>query len=165
MSNDHYHVDHAGYVPTDPPRHPSQPGPQMRPAPAATEQRVYVPHAPPPPPQHAPPPPPPPNPVAEPVREGSVTLSRPYRAHGIDVSEITLRRPVGRDIARHGNPFRVHTDDQMRIQHVETDYAKIIGYLPLLSTPQLPASTVAEMAFEDLEAVASELIRFFVRLG
>jgi Phage tail assembly chaperone proteins, E, or 41 or 14 len=44
----------------------------------------------------------------------TVTLSRPIKAHGGDVSEIKLKEPTARSFFSHGEPFKVKvlTDDK-----------------------------------------------------
>jgi hypothetical protein len=37
----------------------------------------------------------------------TVTLSRPVKAHGGEVSEITLKEPLARSFFNHGEPFKV----------------------------------------------------------
>lgn len=98
------------------------------------------------------------------AEDGVVHLSRGYRAHDLDdLRVIKLRRPVGRDIKRCGNPARYETDAQGRITNIEVKWDVVAAYIPLLASPPVPSATVDEFEFEDLDACAAVIVPFFVR--
>lgn len=95
--------------------------------------------------------------------ENVVVFSKAYQAHGEDVRRIRLRRPVTKDIKVCGTPIRPHIGDDGRIVDIEIKWDVVARYIPLLSDPPLPPSTVDKMEFFDLDACAGVLARFFVR--
>lgn len=104
------------------------------------------------------PPPPPTNP-------NEVVLSRAYMAHGELVDKITLRRPTTREIKKCGVPIKVQADGMGRIIDMEMKWDVVAAYIPLLASPPLPASTVDEFDYFDLDACGAVLAPFFVRLA
>jgi hypothetical protein len=108
--------------------------------------------------------PPAPSPAAPALKPGEVVLSRAYRAHDIEVSRITLRAPVGRDIKAIGNPVKLRFDATGRIEDIDMHYDRVMQYIVMLASPPLPPSTVDEFAFDDIDACAGVLAPFFVKL-
>lgn len=103
------------------------------------------------------------DPVPTDDNNGVVELSRPYRAYDIDVSKITLRRPVTRDIKRCGNPLKLTTGADGRVTDIDVRWDVVAAYIPLLASPPLPQSTVDEFEFVDLDACAAVIAGFFAR--
>lgn len=81
------------------------------------------------------------------------------------VQRLTFRAPVGRDIAKCGNPIKLITAPDGTIRDIEVRWDAVIKYIPLLATPPVPPSTAEEFSYFDLDACASALIPFFVRFS
>lgn len=92
-----------------------------------------------------------------------VVLTREYQAYEIAVRRITLRQPVGRDIAKCGNPLKVMTGADGRVTDIEVKWDVVAKYIPLLASPPMPASTVDSFVFDDLDACAAVIVGFFVK--
>jgi hypothetical protein len=93
-----------------------------------------------------------------------VTFSKPYMAHGEPVRRIMLRRPVTREIKQFGSPVRLKLDDEGRIDEIDCKWDVVASYIPVLSDPPLPPSTVDQLEFVDLDACAGALGPFFMTL-
>lgn len=155
---------------------PSAPVPVYQPQPQAVVppltaypvQPVYAQPAPPPVPQYS-------QPVAMPAQpapaaaappavaadENTVTFSRAYRAHDIEVRSIRLRKPVTKEIRKLGNPLKLNVDEKGVVTDVEIKYDVVANYIPVLSTTPLPPSTVDLFEFADLDRCAGVIVGFF----
>jgi len=98
------------------------------------------------------------------LRENEVVFSKPYRAHDETVTRITLRRPTTREIKVCGSPLRIVSGPDGRVLDIEMKWDVVAKYIPLLSSPPLPPSTVDDLDYFDLDACGAVLAPFFVRL-
>lgn len=83
----------------------------------------------------------------------TVPLRRPIEAHGETVTSITLREPLGGDIARIGMPVNVIGVGG----HVDT--AVVAAYIAELGG--IPPSSVAKLSAADFLALTTEVVDFF----
>ena len=91
--------------------------------------------------------------------DGSTTiqLAQPIRAHGEDVSELTLREPTVKDSMDLGQPFLVilgDGDTGIRIQQ------KVIGQY-IVRLAGIPMSSVEAMSLNDFSAAQAVVLGFF----
>ncbi len=171
-------IDTTGLVPpAQDPNNPPRPTPHMQPAPAAP-QPTPVPAA-----HAAAMPEPTPTPVRADasthavasaqgeatevarvdVNERSVYLSRPYPAFQLMVSEFTVRKPTALELRRCGHPLRNIIDPSSQaVTGVEVNYEAVARYIPLISKPEIPGTTVDQFEIEDLDACASAVVGFFL---
>ncbi|GJE45366.1 phage tail assembly protein [Methylobacterium soli] len=88
-------------------------------------------------------------------------LSKPIKAHGEEIREITFRDPLGADILAVGNPVIVDmASDPPRVTHDERKMAAMISRLG-----GIPTSSVAQMGPQDWVACAWLLTPFFVPMA
>lgn len=160
MANDPYRSGGSEYGAP----YAQQPQPSMRPA-GANPPAAYPAHVDEPWGKGAPAPPAVATAPAAPAEDPNVVIfSRAYEAHGDEIRRITLRKPVTKEIVKCGNPLKFDTDDVGRIRDIEVKYDVVAKYIPLLSTPPLPPSTVANLEFFDLDACAGVICSFFVKI-
>jgi len=146
------------------------PTPTMRPAPPEAYREL---------PEHIQPPPRPQPTAAAPAAaaaaqgqpspadedDDTVVFSKPYVAFGEAVTRIKLRRPVGKDIKRHRNPFKLTVGNDGTVEHIDVDYERVSAYIVACASPPLTLKTTDEMEYEDLERCAGVLVRFFLKLA
>lgn len=83
-----------------------------------------------------------------------VKLTRPIKAHGDEIAEITLREPTGDDVMELGYPFSVGEDGATTIK------AKVVGRY-VVKLADIPMSSVKQICPADFLVLAGELIVFF----
>lgn len=103
--------------------------------------------------------------TSPPLEENEIILSKAYIAHGEPVKRFKIRKPTTREIRECGVPLKLNTDENGRIVDVEMKWDVIAKYVVLLSEPPLPASTVDQFEFFDLDACGAVIRPFFVRLA
>ncbi|MGE3064110.1 MAG: phage tail assembly protein [Hyphomicrobiaceae bacterium] len=95
--------------------------------------------------------------------DGLVELSRAYQAHDVQVRHVRFRRPTTRDLVRCGYPVRqIINSDTGRVESLEMKPDAIAKYIPTLSDPPLPPSTVDQMTLEDFTACAQVICTYFL---
>jgi len=87
-----------------------------------------------------------------------VKLSKPIKAHGEEITEITLREPAVEDVLELGHPFLVVQDDSSK-SAVELRPKVIAEYVVRLA--KVPMSTVKMMTIKDLFACQAAVMGFF----
>ena len=86
-------------------------------------------------------------------------LTTPVQANGKEISELTFRKPNGKDIAENGVPFSSEvTKSGGQRQHI--DSAAIAGYISSLAG--IPPSSVNMLSAEDFMSAMTEIMSFFV---
>lgn len=89
-----------------------------------------------------------------------ITLSKPIKAHGQDVSALTLREVTTKDLIELGNPFTIVLGDgsegSSRIQISNAVVAKYISRLAVI-----PPSSVEQLAPSDFSGIQSVVLGFF----
>lgn len=90
------------------------------------------------------------------------TLSRPYKAHDLDVKVVRLRKPLTAEIRKYGSPIHQFVDER-GLQQFDIKWDTIANYVAVLSDPPLPPSTINAFDFEDLDEVGGGIIRFFIK--
>lgn len=85
----------------------------------------------------------------------TVKLTAPIEAHGDTLSELTLRRPNGKDIRLTGMPFRMSSSDESII----TDAAVVHRYIANLAG--IPPSAVDKLSPVDFFAAMGAVLGFF----
>lgn len=86
-----------------------------------------------------------------------LTLSRPIKAHGDEVEQITLREPTVKDMIEVGQPFLIIAGDGetgVRIQN-----KTVAQYIVRLA--QIPMSSVEQMAPTDFTKAQAVVMGFF----
>lgn len=86
----------------------------------------------------------------------TITLAAPIKAHGEDVSTLTLRRPEGKDVRELGMPYKLMADESMIIQ---TD--AVARYVSRLAA--VPLSSVDQLDPVDFNTLAWTVAGFFLR--
>lgn len=84
-----------------------------------------------------------------------VKLTTPIDAHGETLSELTLRKPNGKDIRINGMPFRMNSSDESII----TDSAVVHRYIASLAG--IPPSAVDRLSPPDWVSAMSTVLDFF----
>lgn len=87
----------------------------------------------------------------------TITLSKPIKAHGEDISEITLREPSVEDTIEVGQPFLIIVGDGdtgIRIQN-----KTVAAYIVRLAG--VPLSSVKAMSLADFGAAQAAVLGFF----
>lgn len=80
-------------------------------------------------------------------------LTKSIKAHGEELTEITMRKPTGEEIMELGFPFSVADGDV-------TPKAKVVGrYIVKLAA--IPLSSVGQISPEDFMSATAEVIGFF----
>lgn len=94
-----------------------------------------------------------------------VVFGQTYMAHGEPVKQIRLRKPVTREIRKHGNPLKLAQDANGMAVVSDLDWDRVARYVVDLSDPPLPPSTVDQLDYFDLDACAGVITGFFVRFA
>lgn len=87
----------------------------------------------------------------------TIALSKPIKAHGEDISELTLREPTVKDTIEVGQPFLIivgEGETGIRIQN-----KTVAAYIVRLAA--VPQSTVEQMSLADFSAAQSAVLGFF----
>ena len=89
----------------------------------------------------------------------TVKLSRPVRAHGEDVSVLTLREPTSEDIMNIGYPVSLKVEDKTGgiIVQNKTEMAAMISTLA-----EVPPSTIKSLHFRDYLKCTGVVTDFFM---
>jgi hypothetical protein len=85
----------------------------------------------------------------------AVTLSRPIKAHGEDITVLTLREPTGDDVERLGLPFSFSADGKT----LRFDMSAVRGYAAALAG--IPPSALKDVAPSDWMGIAGVVAGFF----
>lgn len=97
----------------------------------------------------------------------AVVFANPYIAYGEPVTRVEFRRPLAKDVAKHGNPikpvFGSSPDGREILLDVEIKWDVVVALIPALSRPPLPPSTVDQLEWEDLDACAGVICGFFMK--
>lgn len=89
----------------------------------------------------------------------TVTLSKPIKAHGEEVSTLTFREPTPKDLMQLGFPSLIVPSADGGVSGIEVR-AKVIGaYIARLAG--IPPSSVEAMSVSDFIACQSEILPFF----
>jgi hypothetical protein len=85
-------------------------------------------------------------------------LSKPIIAYGEEVTVLKMRKPMGADLLRVGNPvkFSPYTDPPQ----IEHDYPKLLAMVARLS--KVPSSSLSQIDTDDLTALAWTVTPFFI---
>ncbi len=87
----------------------------------------------------------------------AIKLSKPIKAHGEEISELTLREPTVKDTIEVGQPFLIIVGDGetgIRIQN-----KTVAAYIVRLAG--VPNSTVEQMSLSDFSAAQAAVLGFF----
>lgn len=96
--------------------------------------------------------------------ETIVDLSKPYlAANGEQVTQVRFRRPLGKEIAKYGNPIKPIVNDRGIVDDVDIKWDVMAKLVSALSDPPLPGPTVDRFEWVDLDSCAGVIARFFVR--
>ncbi|TWA69735.1 tail assembly chaperone E/41/14-like protein [Azospirillum baldaniorum] len=88
------------------------------------------------------------------MSDNTVTLKKPIKAHGEEVSALTFREPNGDDIMTCGYPLQMSGDGSF------TPLANVCGkYISRLGN--IPASSVKALTAPDFQACMMTIIPFF----
>lgn len=88
------------------------------------------------------------------MNDNTVTLNKPIKAHGDEVTTLTFREPNGDDIMTCGFPLQMNGDGSF------TPIAGVIGkYISRLAG--IPASSVKALTAPDFQACMMTIIPFF----
>lgn len=90
--------------------------------------------------------------------EITVSLSKPVKAHGADVSELTFRRPTVSDTLDLGMPMGISTEGEATVLFRPTVIAK---YAVRLAS--VPMGTIKALELDDWMAVQGVIQGFFGR--
>jgi len=78
----------------------------------------------------------------------TITLAAPIKAHGADVSTLTLRPPGGKDVRELGFPFKLMTDESIVMQtEIVAHYITRLAGVPMSSVDQLDPSDFNMLAW------------------
>jgi hypothetical protein len=89
----------------------------------------------------------------------TVMLSKPIKAHGEEVTQLTFREPTPRDLMQLGFPSLIVPSADGGVSGIEVR-AKVIGaYIARLAG--IPPSSVEAMSVSDFIACQSEILPFF----
>ena len=91
------------------------------------------------------------------MTEAFVALSKPIKAHGEDLSELTLREPTTKDAMEIGQPFLIIVGDGetgIRIQQ------KTVGQW-IVRLAGIPMSSVEQLGMEDFSKCQAVVLGFF----
>jgi hypothetical protein len=83
-------------------------------------------------------------------------LKTPIIAHGVTISELTFRKPVGKDLILCGYPFKI-TGRGNEVQR-STDMQSVAGLISELA--QIPPSSVGSMSWDDLQEAMGIVLGF-----
>ncbi|MGY3278125.1 phage tail assembly protein [Bradyrhizobium sp. S3.7.6] len=85
-------------------------------------------------------------------------LTKPINAYGEEVKVLKLRKPMGADLLRVGNPvkFSPYTDPPQ----VDHDYGKVLAMVARLAN--VPSSSLERLDTDDLSALAWTITPFFI---
>lgn len=86
----------------------------------------------------------------------TIKLSKPVKAHGEEVSELTLREPTTKDVRELGFPYAVALSEQNRIVF---DAAVVAKYLVKLAG--VPLSSIDQLSLPDFQALQGVVQGFF----
>ena len=88
----------------------------------------------------------------------SIPLTQPLKAHGEEITELTLRQPKAKDCAQIGLPYTIKMDDDGGQQMV-INAAIAARFLSQLAA--VPTSTIHAMTVADFNAAIGVLLGFF----
>ena len=89
------------------------------------------------------------------MSESVVTLSAPIKAHDQEISQLTLRRPTGKDVREMGYPYKLDASQAVILQS-----GVIAAYVARLA--DIPPSSVDLLDPVDLNALGLEIVGFFL---
>jgi hypothetical protein len=87
-----------------------------------------------------------------------VPLTKPIKAHGDEVSSLTLREPTAEDVMEIGYPYLIVTGDD-KSEAIELR-PKIVGRY-VVKLAKIPLSSVKEMSIPDLQTMQAVVMGFF----
>lgn len=83
-----------------------------------------------------------------------IKLSKPVKAHGEEIHELTLAEPDSEVVMELGYPFLIHSGGAMELR------PKVVGdYVVRLA--KVPRSTVKDLTLKDLQACQAAVMGFF----
>ncbi len=86
--------------------------------------------------------------------EITIALKKPITAHGEEVSNLTLREPMAKDIRRIGYPFSVRADETVDLKpDVLAKYIEVLA--------KIPSSSVDEISGPDFMTIQTAIMPFF----
>jgi hypothetical protein len=89
----------------------------------------------------------------------TVTLSKPIKAHGEELTTLTFREPTPKDLMQLGFPQLIIPSAEGGVSGIELR-AKVVGaYIARLAG--IPPSSVEAMSITDFMACQSEILPFF----
>lgn len=88
----------------------------------------------------------------------TIKLSKPVKAHGEDVSELTLREPTTKDVRDLGFPYAIDIEGQSRLIFDANVVAKYVVKLA-----GVPMSSVDQLQLPDFQALQGVVQGFFGR--
>lgn len=87
----------------------------------------------------------------------TLTLTKPIKAHGEDVSVLTFREPTGKDIRECGVPYSIgQRGDEVVTYPDARNTAKLI-----VALAGIPTSSVDQLSMADFNAAMMVVIGFF----
>lgn len=104
-----------------------------------------------------------PPPVENPEGEFEVLLSKPYKAHDLEIRRVQFREPTGLEYRKIGNPTRyVVTHGAISESALVVNVDVVAQYIAALSSPPVPMSTVDKFSVEDINACSRVICDFFL---
>ena len=88
-----------------------------------------------------------------------VALSRPVMAHGVELSELTLREPTTKDVIELGLPTLIIASADGGGTGVEIRQPVIARYISRLA--QVPMGTVEKLSLPDFSRATAAVMDFF----
>lgn len=86
----------------------------------------------------------------------TITLSSPIQAHGAELTELSLRRPTGKDVRELGFPYRMSSDGDTVLLSADV-VAKYVARLAAI-----PPSAVDQLDPSDLNGLGWQVAGFFL---
>lgn len=86
-----------------------------------------------------------------------VPLLKPIEAHGKTITELTLRKPGGKEMRLCGVPYRFGVDGHGQVMII--DAAVVARFISMLGN--VPPSTVDRLEVEDWQAAMDGVMSFF----
>ena len=93
----------------------------------------------------------------------TVSLSKPIKAHGDDVSEITLREPTTKDVIEIGLPTLIIPGDDGQSTGVEIRQKVVARYISRLAA--IPMGSVEALSLSDFSLCTAAVMGFFGQGG
>lgn len=87
-----------------------------------------------------------------------VKLRKPVKAYGAEITEITLRKPTGRDYLMYGNPMIVSND--YGVINISWDQHRVIPLLAALGS--VPDSTIIDLDPREIVSLQQGIAGFFL---